>query len=64
MEKNLTKQTIDKKEVKKRYERIMSELVQKAISNSGINPFSTSTGTIKAIKERFEICEEILVGAI
>lgn len=27
------------------------------------NPFTTSTGTIKSIKERFKICEDIIIGA-
>lgn len=27
------------------------------------NPFTTSTGTIKSIRERFKICEEIIIGA-
>lgn len=53
---------LDKNEVKKKYEKIMDEIVKKAINKVEDNPFSTSTGTKEAIIKRFEICEKIIRG--
>ena len=39
----------------------MYEIVQNAINGIEDNPFSQSTGTINAIKRRFEICKECMV---
>lgn len=51
---------IEPKQILENYKERISKLILESIETGIINPFSTSTGTLKSIENRFEICKEIL----
>ena len=58
IQRKLYLKTIDFQKTKKKYMYIMYETLEDGRSKKVENPFSTSTGTEKAIKSRFAICEK------
>lgn len=51
---------IDVAKIQSKYDNIMYSTLEKALSKDESNPFTTSTGSISAIKKRLEICGKIL----
>lgn len=51
---------IDVAKIKSNYDEIMYSTIQDGLKKKKSNPFTTSTGAIKAINERLKICGEIL----
>ncbi|MGL4998227.1 MAG: DUF262 domain-containing protein [Cetobacterium sp.] len=51
---------IESEKILKNYKEKFSKLILESLEKGRLNPFSTSTGTLKSIENRFEICKEIL----
>lgn len=52
--------TISSEKILINYKKIISKLISDSLEGEINNPFSTSTGTIKSVEHRFEICKKIL----
>lgn len=57
---NSKKVDFDVNEIEERYKQEMNLILSQSLRGEGINPFTTSTGTIDSINKRFRICEKIL----
>lgn len=60
VEKKFIVENMNPPKIKDRYKNTMYEILEKSFNREEENPFSVSTGTLLAIRKRFEICEKIL----